>query len=595
MRTNFGKTPLLVLLFSLTSCGVKQSPDPAQNAGIGNKADRGSASLSLKPSSEVSREAPRIAAKPAIEASQAKDAKVMPSRARKMAKKALHSESDRQAPASLPAMKMLPPSEMVDRENYHHYQDNPIRLASEEPVSTFSIDVDTGSYSNVRRLLNDGRLPPTDAVRAEEFINYFNYDYPAPTGEQAFAFSTEIAPSPWKHNAYLLQVGIQGKRIAEQNLPPSNLVFLVDVSGSMQSDNKLPLLVKGLKMLAGQLRAQDRVALVVYAGASGLVLDSTSGSDKHKIIAALDQLRAGGSTNGASGISLAYQVARSAYIENGSNRIILATDGDFNVGTVNFNALLDLIARERQSGIELTTLGFGSGNYNDKLLEQLADAGNGNYAYIDSLMEAQKTLVEQLGGTLHTIAKDVKIQIEFNPNVISEYRLIGYENRALRRQDFNNDKIDAGEIGAGHNVTALYEIVLVGSKATSIDPLRYSAKSQSTSALKDGELAFLKLRYKQPKGDTSQLLSKAIALSEIKHSLENSSDNFRFAASVAAFAQILRGGTYLNNNGPSFGLPQVVELAQQAKGDDVNGYRNEFIRLVKLSQAMLATVARQQK
>jgi len=495
------------------------------------------------------------------------------------------------SPMAAPPARFLPQTQWQERENYQHYNDNPVQLAKENPLSTFSIDVDTGSYTNTRRILKEGRLPVSDAVRAEEFINYFNYDYPSPDGEQAFTVTTEIGPSPWNQNASLLHIGIQGKRIKQHNLPPSNLVFLIDVSGSMQSADKLALLVKGLKMLTHQLRAQDRVAMVVYAGSSGLVLDSTSGDNKNKILLALDQLRAGGSTNGGSGIKLAYQTARAAYINHGSNRIILATDGDFNVGTVNFNALLDLVKQERKSGIELTTLGFGTGNYNDKLLEQLADAGNGNYAYIDSMMEAQKALVEQLGGTLHTIAKDVKIQIEFNPKVVREYRLIGYENRKLRREDFNNDKIDAGEIGAGHSGTALYEIVLNGSKGGLIVPLRYSDKGDSGGVEKVNELAFLKLRYKKPKSDVSELITTPLTVASIEHSLDKTSNNLRFSASVAAFAQILRGANYVSESDPSFDMQKIIALAQQAKGEDLNGYRSEYIRLLKLSQALMSPVA----
>lgn len=493
----------------------------------------------------------------------------------------------------LPAIRYA--EETLDRENYQPYEDNGTKLARNEPVSTFSIDVDTGSYSNARRMLKLGRLPVKSAVRAEEFINYFNYDYPAPKDDTPFSFLTEVGPNPWNKDSYLLHIGIQGKKIAKQNLPPSNLVFLVDVSGSMHSQNKLPLLIKGLKLLVNQMRAQDKVAIVVYAGASGLVLDSTSGNEKHKILAALEQLRAGGSTNGAAGIRLAYQTARAAYIEHGSNRIVLATDGDFNVGTVNFNALKDMVSRERESGIELTTLGFGGGNYNDKLMEQLADAGNGNYAYIDNLMEAQKALVEELGATLFTIAKDVKVQIEFNPNVVSQYRLIGYENRVLQREDFNNDKVDAGEIGAGHSVTALYEIFLKGSKGQLIDPLRYSDHSAASDG-KTSELAFLKLRYKQPKGKVSRLLTHPVAVSSIKKALNDTSRNFRFAASVAAFAQYLRDGKYLAKTlSGNFGVEQIIALAEQSKGEDNNGYRGEYIRLVKLSQALLPAQAKNQR
>lgn len=615
---------LIGALIGASSCGLKQTTEPqAESSGALNQ-------INVKPEESTSRPAPKVSAhKPAkIGESRANLASAEPSSPRlklsapiakpdanqastegRSANKTSHDKAlmpppimakRKPLPSATAPMRRLSPGYQppyannplaVDRERYQHYQDNPIKLASEEPVSTFSIDVDTGSYTNTRRMLKYGQLPVSDAVRAEEFINYFNYDYPSPDDDRAFAFSTEIGPSPWNDNAYLLHLGIQGKRIAVEQLPPANLVFLIDVSGSMQSPDKLALLVKGLKLLTGQLRKQDRVAIVVYAGASGLVLDSTSGHDKHKIINALDQLRAGGSTNGASGIRLAYQTARAAFIKNGSNRIILATDGDFNVGTVNFHALLDMVKRERQSGIELTTLGFGSGNYNDKLLEQLADAGNGNYAYIDSLMEAQKALVEQLGATLHTIAKDVKIQIEFNPKVVREYRLIGYENRKLRREDFNNDKVDAGEIGAGHSVTALYEIVLQGSKGSRIDELRYGEHVAANDISGKEELAFLKLRYKKPKNDTSELVSQAIAVDSIKRSLQQTSNNFRFAASVAAFAQLLRGGTYVSDGNKDFTLADVVALAQHAKGEDSNGYRSEYIRLVNLSRSLMPSLA----
>ena len=598
----------LVLLFDISGCGIKQASEtdksdiqhlPAPPKLGPRVAESKREPANIAPANKPA--APKLKAKPAVrEQSAAAYSSVAPSAGAKFSLEPIQSPQSRisrQSPystaASAPEIlaRIRPGTELQNRENYQHYRDNPIKVASEEPLSTFSIDVDTGSYSNSRRLLNEGHMPVKDAVRAEEFINYFHYDYPAPEGEQAFSVNTEVGPSPWNPHALLLHIGIQGKRIAQQNLPPSNLVFLIDVSGSMQSANKLQLLVKGLKMLTQQLRAQDRVAMVVYAGASGLVLDSTSGADKNTILTALDQLRAGGSTNGASGIRLAYQTARAAFLKNGSNRIILATDGDFNVGTVNFEALKDLVSRQRESGIELTTLGFGSGNYNDKLLEQLADAGNGNYAYIDSLMEAQKTLVEQLGGTLHTIAKDVKIQIEFNPNVVREYRLIGYENRRLRREDFNNDKVDAGEIGAGHSVTALYEIVLVASEAASIDPLRYAKKNTATLGTQNSELAFLKLRYKKPKNDSSELISKAISIKSVIASLDKTSDNFRFAASVAAFAQLLRGGKYIDDKGSGFNLDSVIALAQQSKGKDNNGYRSEYIRLLKLSQALMPSLA----
>ncbi len=472
--------------------------------------------------------------------------------------------------------------EPVDRENYAHYDDNPVKRVAESPVSTFSIDVDTGSYSNARRMLNAGRLPVKDAVRVEEFINYFNYDYPGPEDSRTpFRVTTELGPNPWNKDTQLLQIGIKGYEVAKGQRPPSNLVFLVDVSGSMQSNDKLPLLKSALTLLTRQLRKQDRIALVVYAGASGVVLEPTAGDQKATITRALDALTAGGSTNGASGIRLAYQLAAQGFVKDGINRVILATDGDFNVGTVDFEALKDLIEQQREGGVSLTTLGFGTGNYNDRLMEQLADAGNGNYAYIDTLNEAQKVLVDELGSTLQTIAKDVKIQIEFNPAVVAEYRLIGYENRALRREDFNNDRIDAGEIGAGHSVTAIYELAFAGGKGTRIDPLRYD-RPEKTEGLHDNELALLRLRYKKPDGDTSRLIEHAVARSDMKTALDRTSRRYRFAAAVAGFGQRLRGGEYLER----FGYADILALARQARGEDPFGYRGEFIGLVNLAQSL---------
>ena len=361
------------------------------------------------------------------------------------------------------ASRIRAPSQSLDRENYRHYDDNPVKQVAEAPVSTFSIDVDTGSYANVRRMLNSGEMPRHDAVRIEEMINYFSYAYPIP-GEHSrpFEVMTEMAPSPWRKDAWLLHVGVQGYDIAEKELPPANLVFLVDVSGSMQSTDKIDLLKSSLKLLSKQMNAKDRIAIAVYAGAAGVVLEPTPGNETAKIVQALDDLSAGGSTNGGAGIRLAYNLAEQSFKKDGINRVIIATDGDFNVGTVNFEALQELVEEKRKIGISLTTLGFGTGNYNDHLMEQLADTGNGNYAYIDTLNEAQKVLVEEMNSTFATIAKDVKIQIEFNPVLLSQYRLIGYENRMLKREDFNNDKVDAGEMGSGHTVTALYEIVLQG-------------------------------------------------------------------------------------------------------------------------------------
>jgi Ca-activated chloride channel family protein len=488
----------------------------------------------------------------------------------------------RSMPATVGAMspELRLPSEPTDRENYGHFDDNPVKRVAEAPVSTFSIDVDTGSYSNVRRFLNQGRLPVKDAVRVEEMLNYFSYDYPLPRDKtRPFSVTTEIAPTPWNKDSHLLRIGLKGYDIAPDKLPPANLVFLVDVSGSMFSPDKLPLLKSGLKLLVQKLRAQDRVSLVVYAGNTGVILEPTPGDQKGKILAALEGLTAGGSTNGGAGIKLAYAMAEQGFIKNGINRVLLATDGDFNVGTVSFEALKNLVEEKRKTGVSLTTLGFGTGNYNDRLMEQLADVGNGNYAYIDNLNEANKVLVNEMSSTLETIAKDVKIQIEFNPAVVAEYRLIGYENRALKREDFNNDKIDAGDIGAGHTVTALYEITLVGSKGQSVDPLRYGA--EKPAAGNKDELAWLRLRYKLPDSDTSKLIEQPIRTAEIKDAARTTAD-FRFAAAVAAFGQSLRGGQYTG----TLGYDDILRLAQDARGKDSFGYRGEFVSLVNLAKSL---------
>jgi len=478
------------------------------------------------------------------------------------------------------------PSEPVNRENYAHFDNNPVLRVTENPVSTFSIDVDTGSYTNVRRMLRQGHLPVKDAIRVEEFINYFNYEYAAPESlEHPFNVITELGPTPWNPNTRLLHIGIKAYEVAKEQLPPSNLVFLVDVSGSMQSADKLPLLVNSLKLLVNKMRNEDFISLVVYAGASGVVLEPTSGQYKAKITAALDGLTAGGSTNGGAGIRLAYAKAQEAFIENGINRVILATDGDFNVGTVSFEALINLAEEQRKTGISLTTLGFGGGNFNDRLMEQLADKGNGNYAYIDSLNEAQKVLVNEMSSTLQTVAKDVKIQLEFNPALVTEYRLIGYENRALRREDFNNDKIDAGEIGAGHTVTALYEIALVDANGNSqgayMDELRYGKKATVGDQFAN-ELALLRLRYKKPADDHSQLIETPVTKSQFITDIAQTSSRYRFAASVAAFGQILRGGQYTQQ----FALDDVIELARHSRGNDPWGYRSEFLNMVNLAKSL---------
>jgi Ca-activated chloride channel family protein len=477
-------------------------------------------------------------------------------------------------------------AESLDRENYAHLDNNPIKRVTEHPVSTFSIDVDTGSYSNVRRMLREGRLPPHDAVRIEELINYFSYHYPVPvTKNTPFSVSTEIAPSPWNAQRHLLRIGIKGYEVPKSAIPAANLVFLIDVSGSMHSANKLGLLKQSLTLLTKQLSAKDRVSMVVYAGASGVVLSPTPGNEKATILQAIQRLQAGGSTNGAAGIRLAYQMAEQSFIPNGINRILLATDGDFNVGTVSFEALKSMVEEKRKSGVTLTTLGFGEGNYNDHLAEQLADNGNGANYYIDSLQEAQKVLVDQLSSTMQTIAADTKIQIEFNPNVVSEYRLIGYENRMLKREDFNNDKVDAGDIGAGHTVTALYEITLTD-KPGSVDPLRYGEgygkrheKSRKTNTQ---EIAFLRLRYKHPGKAKSHLIEQPLYRHDIQSALTHTSNDFRFAASVAAFGQLLKGGKYTN----SYNYDDVMNLARHSRGDDPFGYRSEFLQLVNLAKAL---------
>ncbi|UTW08358.1 vWA domain-containing protein [Pseudomonas benzenivorans] len=469
------------------------------------------------------------------------------------------------------------------REQYQKLASNPVQAVAEAPVSTFSIDVDTGGYANVRRFLSQGQLPPAEAVRLEELVNYFPYAYPLPQGEAPFGVATELAVTPWNSQSRLLRIAIKAADMAVEALPPANLVFLVDVSGSMDRREGLPLVQSTLKLLVDQLRAEDRVALVVYAGTSRVVLPSTAGNQKARIRAAIEQLRAGGSTAGESGIQLAYQQAQQGFIAGGINRILLATDGDFNVGISDFDTLKALAADKRKTGISLTTLGFGTGNYNERLMEQLADAGDGNYAYIDNLREARKVLVDQLSSTLSVVAKDVKIQLEFNPAQVSEYRLLGYENRALRREDFANDKVDAGEIGAGHSVTALYEIVPVGRKGW-LEPLRYGAVEAAADqpAGKAGELALLRIRYKAPQQRASRLLEVPIRAPRQVADIAQASEDLRFAAAVAAFAQQLKGGQYTGD----FGLAASADLARSGKGEDRFGLRGEFIQLVELAQSL---------
>lgn len=467
-----------------------------------------------------------------------------------------------------------------DRDQYQPFDSHSIRRAAEHPVSTFSIDVDTASYANVRRMLQGGRLPPRDAVRVEEMINYFRYDYPVPeAGDEPFSVSVEQAVTPWNERSRLLQIGIRGFQPPPEDVPPANLVFLIDVSGSMAPPDRLPLVINGLKLLTAQLGPEDRVAIVVYAGQTGIVLESTPGSETARINAALDRLRAAGATNGGDGIRQAYALARQGYIEGGINRVILATDGDFNVGTASFEALLDLVREQRASGVSLTTLGVGRGNYNDRLMDQLAAVGNGNSAYIDTLAEARKVLVEERHATLMTIASDVKIQVEFNPAVVAEYRLIGYENRLLQREDFNNDQVDAGDIGANHTVTALYEVTLVGSGGERVDPLRYGGSEPITVPARADELAFVRLRYKAPEAEDSRLIETPVRVDRLE---TDASDDLAFAAAVAAFGQHLRGGEYLER----FALSDIHALASRSRGPDADGYRGEFLQLIRLAESL---------
>ena len=459
-------------------------------------------------------------------------------------------------------------------ERYDGKTVSPVHLAASDPVSTFSVDVDTGAYANSRRFLSQGQMPPADAVRSEELVNYFRYDYPLPaTREAPFSVTTDVATTPWNPATRLLRIGLRGYDLPRSARPPANLVFLVDVSGSMGEADKLPLVKTALAGLADQLGAQDKVSIVVYAGAAGLVLPATG--DKRQIVAALDRLSAGGSTAGGAGLQLAYQVARDNFIKGGVNRILLATDGDFNVGVSDSKALIAMVEKERDAGVTLTTLGFGQGNYNDAMMEQVADHGNGNYAYIDTALEARKVLAEQMSSTLFTIAKDVKIQVEFNPAKVAQYRLLGYENRALREEDFNNDKVDAGDIGAGHQVTAIYEIVPTGAKGW-IEPRRYG-DAGPVAAGRGSELAFVKLRYKLPDGTTSKLIERAIPATLLASAGAPRGD-MAFATAVAAFGQKLRGDPLLGNL-------TYAGIAALADGQR-DYYRQEFAKLVAIAGSL---------
>jgi Ca-activated chloride channel family protein len=474
-------------------------------------------------------------------------------------------------------------------EGYDHITENSFLRTNDNPLSTFSIDVDAASYSNVRRFLNDGQLPPAGAVRIEEMVNYFKYDYPQPVNDDPFSISTEISDAPWNKAHKLVLIGLQGKQIPTENMPASNLVFLIDVSGSMQGPERIGLVKESMKMLVDQLRQQDKVAIVVYAGAAGLVLPATSGADKTKIKEAVDRLEAGGSTAGGAGIKLAYKTAKEQFIKGGNNRVILCTDGDFNVGESSNDAMERLIENERKSGVFLTVLGYGMGNYQDSKMQVLADKGNGNHAYIDGIGEAKKVLVNEFGGTLFTIAKDVKLQVEFNPAKVQGYRLIGYENRMLEKEDFNDDKKDAGELGSGHTVTALYEVIPVGVKSDflkTVDSLKYKTTAidpLSRSAQTD-EVLTVKFRYKTPDGDASKLIEHPV---KDDHTvLAATSVNFRFAIAVAEFGMLLRNSAFKADASYS----NVLRLARNAKGEDTEGYRSEFIQLVENAKGLAKNV-----
>ena len=470
----------------------------------------------------------------------------------------------------------------VNRDRYQDVELNGVKLVAQEPVSTFSIDVDTASYSNVRRMLNAGHLPPKDAVRIEELINYFDYSYDLPKSKSVpFETTVKVVPSPWSEGRQLMHVAVQGYDINRDARPPLNLTLLIDVSGSMSAENKLPLAIQSLKLLINEMTAKDTIAIAVYAGAAGTVLEPTSGADKQKIIAALDRLSAGGSTAGGEGLRLAYNLAKQNFSKNSVNRVMLLSDGDFNVGINDPEALEDFVSRERESGVYLSILGFGGGNYNDLLMQKLAQSGNGMAAYIDTLNEGRKVLNDDLSGSMFSIADDVKIQVEFNPAKVAEYRLIGYETRILNREDFNNDKVDAGEIGAGSSVTAIYEITPVGSKATLIDPSRYQKTPTPAAQGGSNELAFLKLRYKMPGASTSKLVDRPITTADQVSDIRQAPESTRFATAVAAYGSMLRGDPYIDK---AFNWDRVIDLANGAKGEDAFGYRAEFVSLARLAK-----------
>ncbi len=459
-------------------------------------------------------------------------------------------------------------------ESYSRINENAFRSATLDPLSTFSIDVDRAAYSNIRRFITQGEIPPRDAVRIEEMLNYFTYEQSAPEADHPFAMATEVAVAPWNVEHRLVRIALHAPPIETTSLPPSNLVFLLDVSGSMMSANKLPLVKQSMNLLVDQLREQDRVAIVVYAGAAGLVLESTPGSERGRILEAIASLEAGGSTAGGAGLKLAYMVARQHHVPGGNNRIILATDGDFNVGASSDGEMVRLVEAQRDQGTWLTVLGYGMGNYKDSKLETLSNAGNGNFAYIDNLLEARKTLVAEFGATMHTVAKDVKLQVEFNPAKVTAYRLIGYENRLLRNEDFADDRKDAGDMGSGHSVTALYEVIPVGARSPAAlqvpDSLRYQAPR--TIRGDASELLYVKVRYKRPDGLPSVQFSRAVADRASEPSVD-----FRFAQAVASFGMLLFGSEHLGSSSTG----SVLKLARESLGADRGGYRKDFVRMVQ--------------
>lgn len=478
------------------------------------------------------------------------------------------------------------PYDNLQSEEYNQFSENRFRLVNEEPLSTFSVDVDAASYSNMRRFINQGSLPNKDAVRIEELINYFSYNYTEPTGNNPVKISTEVGNCPWNSQNRLVKIGLKARSMTGENLPASNFVFLIDVSGSMYGATRLDLVKSSLKLLTNNLREKDRVAIVVYAGSAGEVLPSTSGENKQKIKEALDNLNTGGSTAGGAGIQLAYKIAKQNFIKGGNNRIILCTDGDFNVGVSSNDGLLALIEQERKSGVFLSILGYGMGNYKDSKMQTLAQAGNGNHAYIDNLQEANKVLVNEFGATMYTVAKDVKLQIEFNPTKVQAYRLVGYETRLLNKEDFNDDTKDAGEMGAGHTVTAFYEVIPTGVKSNligNVDPLKYQKETNvSTQNIftdnKYPDLLTVKLRYKQPRSDQSQKIEVPL----IDDKGDNVSDDFRFASAVAMFGQIIKDSQYKGEGSYS----KAIALAQKGYGEDKQGYRREFVRLMQTAQGL---------